>query len=60
ISLEAGDTDVGAVTEDESVTNNQLSTNGHLTVTDADSSDTAAFDINSVTSTNTLGTLTID
>ena len=32
ISLEAGDTDVGSVTEDESVTNNQLSTNGHLTV----------------------------
>ncbi|RHW76576.1 retention module-containing protein, partial [Colwellia sp. RSH04] len=61
VSLEAGDTDVGSVTEDTAVNvNNQLTTSGHLTVTDVDTSDTAAFDPASVTSSNTLGVLTID
>ncbi|QBG37049.1 VCBS domain-containing protein [Litorilituus sediminis] len=61
ISLEAGDSDLGSVTEDANVNGqNQLTTSGHLTVTDVDASDVAAFDPNSVSSTNTLGTLTID
>ncbi|TPH12265.1 retention module-containing protein, partial [Litorilituus lipolyticus] len=61
ISLELGDTDVGSVTEDVAVnTEDQLTTSGHLTVTDVDTSDSPAFDPNTVTSTDTLGVLTID
>ena len=53
ITVGLGDSDIGSVTEDvdtDATTQGvQLITTGHLTVTDADTSDTAAFDPTSVT-----------
>ena len=69
ITVGAGDSDTGAVTEDvdtdAGTAGIQLEQSGTLTVTDVDTSDTAAFNpaatsLSSTTHTSQLGTLTID
>jgi len=48
ITLVGTDSDAGAVTEDLNVSSGSLAVGGHLTVTDADTSDTAAFNTTNI------------